>query len=201
MAAAVDRSEKNLPIIPWWLVLLEGLALIAIGVMLLIQPGITTTLLIRFLGFYWLIKGFVNIIGIFFDHRLWGWKLFVAIVSIWAGLLIINSPIVSTLLVGFSIIILMGILAIVVGVGNLIEAFSRRWLGYRDPWRPGDPGWDTAAIEPGDWNVDLALYDRNPGDCWRCAGDHRRIRPTEPGEKNETGCGPCSGSSANRGNF
>lgn len=123
MAAAIDQSKKTVPIVPWWLVLIEGLALIAIGVMLLLNPGTTTTMLIRLLGIYWLIKGIITIIGIFFNHHLWGWKLFAGVLSILAGLLIFNVPIIAAVVTGFILVITMGILAIVIGAINLVEAF------------------------------------------------------------------------------
>ena len=45
-----DKAEAEQ--IPWWLVLLNGLAALIIGVLLLVSPGVTTAVLVQLLGIY-----------------------------------------------------------------------------------------------------------------------------------------------------
>jgi uncharacterized membrane protein HdeD (DUF308 family) len=61
---------------PWWLVLLEGIAAIILGILLLTAPQATLFVLVQLLGIYWLVKGIFQIANIFIDSSRWGWKLF-----------------------------------------------------------------------------------------------------------------------------
>jgi len=110
--------------IPWWLILIQGIFSVLIGLLLLISPGVTTIVLIQFLGFYWLIGGIFGIVSIFIDSSLWGWKLFAGILGILAGLLIIQNPLWSTLIVPSTLVIILGIEGMIIGLVSLIQAFS-----------------------------------------------------------------------------
>ena len=54
------RSIRNF--VPWWLVLLEGLAALIIGIYLIAYPIDTTIILVRMLGWYWLFVGIFTIV-------------------------------------------------------------------------------------------------------------------------------------------
>jgi uncharacterized membrane protein HdeD (DUF308 family) len=122
-------SRRELPIVPWWLVLLEGLAAIIIGILFFAAPGATTLVLVQILGWYWLISGIFSIVSIFIDSRHWGWKLISGILGIVAGFLIIQYPGWSTLLVPAAFLSVLAILGIVIGVTRLFQAFSGAGLG------------------------------------------------------------------------
>ena len=106
--------------VPWWLVLLQGIAAIIIGVLLLTNTAATVAFLVLVLGFYWLISGIFAIIGIFIDSTQWGWKLFMGILGIIAGIIVIQHPLVSTVVVPTVTVWLIGLLGIVIGVGAVI---------------------------------------------------------------------------------
>jgi uncharacterized membrane protein HdeD (DUF308 family) len=108
---------------PWWLVLLEGIALIIIGILFLLQPGMTLGILIQILGIYWLIKGLFSIIMIFQDSSMWGWKLFVGILGILAGIVVLRHPLWSTILVPTVAVVILGIEGIIIGIVEIIQAF------------------------------------------------------------------------------
>jgi uncharacterized membrane protein HdeD (DUF308 family) len=125
----MTASDVSVPIaqtqeIPWWLVLIQGIFAVLIGLLLLISPGVTTFVLIQFLGFYWLISGIFGIVSIFIDNSLWGWKLFAGILGILAGIAIIQNPLWSTLVVPSTLVIILGVEGLIIGVVNLIQAFS-----------------------------------------------------------------------------
>lgn len=109
---------------PWWLVLLEGIALIVIGALFLINPAQTAAIAVFVLGIYWLIHGVFSIISIFLNSKAWGWKLFVGILGIIAGILILQHPLWSTAVVGATLIIILGIQGILAGIAQLILAFT-----------------------------------------------------------------------------
>lgn len=115
--------ETDVPMTPWWLVLLEGMAAIIIGALLLTSPGATLLILIQFLGIYWFVAGIFKIISIFIDSTMWGWKLFAGILGILAGIIIIQHPLWSTLLVPATLVIVIGIDGIIIGIVSLIQAF------------------------------------------------------------------------------
>ena len=94
------------------------------GIMLAAYPGMSTTLLVQILAIYILIKGILSIFNIFIDKSRWGWKLLTGIVGIILGILVIQNPLWSTLLVTATAFIAIGIGAIMMGVINLIEAFK-----------------------------------------------------------------------------
>jgi uncharacterized membrane protein HdeD (DUF308 family) len=110
--------------IPWWLVLIEGIALIILGILLLINPGQTSVIVIQVLGIYWMISGIFQIIGMFLDHTAWGWKLFAGILGILAGIVVLNHPLWSPLVVGATIVIILGIQGIIYGGIGLYQAFK-----------------------------------------------------------------------------
>ena len=118
---AVARSER---IMPWWVVLLEGIAAVIIGISLLATPLKTTAFLIQVLGWYWLITGIFSIVSIFIDHTAWGWKLFSGILGVIVGILVVNNPLVSTVLIPTTLVWILGFFGIIIGVITLIQAFQ-----------------------------------------------------------------------------
>ena len=117
----LERQTKNAP---WWLVLLEGIAAVIVGILLYTSTGTTMVVLVQILGIYWLVKGIFEIISIFIDSSQWGWKLFGGIVGILAGLLILQHPLWSAFLVPGVTVILTGIFGIIIGLVGLVRAFQ-----------------------------------------------------------------------------
>ncbi len=122
--ATTTASRQEQPSVPWWLVLLQGIALIVLGALLLTSPGMTTVVLIQFLGIYWLIKGIFDIVSMFIDHRQWGWKLFGGILGIIAGIVILQHPLWSTLLVPATLVWILGFMGVIMGGISLFQAFK-----------------------------------------------------------------------------
>ena len=122
--AEAANVETSAPQSPWWVVLIGGIAGIIIGILLITNTAPTTVFLVQVLGIYWLISGIVSIVQIFIDSSQWGWKLAIGILGIIAGLLIIQHPIYSPILVTRVVVILLGIQGLIVGVIYLIQAFT-----------------------------------------------------------------------------
>jgi uncharacterized membrane protein HdeD (DUF308 family) len=121
MSTAISAEEKTTP---WWLVLINGIAALILGILLLTSPGSTVVFLVQFLGIYWLVAGIFQIIGIFVDSTAWGWKLFAGILGILAGIVILNHPLISPLVVGISITVILGVQGIIFGILGIIQAFQ-----------------------------------------------------------------------------
>lgn len=113
---------------PWWLLLIEGIAAVIIGAVLLWAPVKTKIetymLLVALLGVYWLVRGILDIVSMFTDHTAWGWKLFIGIVSILAGGYILMYPVASGLFLPRVFVLVLGIWALIEGIVLLIMAFS-----------------------------------------------------------------------------
>jgi uncharacterized membrane protein HdeD (DUF308 family) len=124
-AAAVQVQTKQRP---WWLTLISGILATVIGATLL-WGGLGTKvqtymLLVTFLGIWWMVQGIFDIIGIFIDHSMWGWKLFIGIVSLMAGYYIVSYPIVSAIALPKIFVLVLGIWGLMYGVILLIMAFQ-----------------------------------------------------------------------------
>lgn len=115
--------------LPWWMVLLEGLAAVIIGVLLLTSPGITTLVLVQVLGFYWLIVGILALVSLFVDRSLWGWKLCSGLLGILSGLVIIRHPLWSALLIPTLLVIVLAVQSLLQGVIKMVEAFRGGGFG------------------------------------------------------------------------
>lgn len=121
-ATTAEQAEGTQ--VPWWLVLIEGIALIILGLLLLANPAKTSVIVVQVLGIYWLIVGIIKIVSIFIDSSMWGWKLFAGIVGILAGILILQHPLYAPLLVGAALVIILGIQGLIMGIVGLIQAFQ-----------------------------------------------------------------------------
>lgn len=110
--------------VPWWLVLIEGIALIIVGGLFLVNPAQTAVLVTTLLGIYWLIQGIMSLVSMFMDHSAWGWKLISGILGIIAGIIILNHPLWAPAVVGATLIIILGIQGILIGIMQLIMAFQ-----------------------------------------------------------------------------
>jgi len=109
---------------PWWVILMGGILNIVIGILLLTTPVKTVYLLVLALGFYWIISGIFNLVGMFVDHTAWGWKLFIGLISILAGILILRYPLISAFTIPSIFILILGIQGLIVGIIGLIMAFK-----------------------------------------------------------------------------
>jgi uncharacterized membrane protein HdeD (DUF308 family) len=127
MTAFAQRTEEAS--LPWWLVLLEGIAAAIIGLFLLTAPSATLFVLIQVLGIFWLVGGLFRIVSIFLDTSLWGWKLIAGALGIVAGIVVLQHPVWSSVLVPAIYIIILGIQGLVLGGVNLVMAFRGEGWG------------------------------------------------------------------------
>ncbi len=110
---------------PWWLILIEGIAALIIGIFFVTAPGGTSVFAVTVLGFYFLIRGIIALIEIFLPDRVtpWGWLLFLGILGIIAGLAVLRHPLYATALVGTTLIIFIACLALIMGFVGVVMAF------------------------------------------------------------------------------
>jgi len=113
----------------WWLPLIQGIIAILLGILFFINPVVTSVSSVLGLGCYWLILGIIDLVRLFWDRTLWGWKLTSGILGILAGGLIMsgilgqNHPLGTAFAVGSGFSILLGILTMMYGIMALFDAF------------------------------------------------------------------------------
>jgi len=114
---------------PWWILLLWGLLSVIIGILFLVLPGITTLVFVTFLGAYWLVGGIFSLAGLAFDRTNCGWKIFLAIINLIAGILVLLYPLYSTLLLLLFFVVFIGVWACFIGCVHLYHAFTFKDAG------------------------------------------------------------------------
>jgi len=109
--------------VPWWLLVGEGAAAIAVALLLLTRAGVDHLLtLLVLLALYWLMGGVMELVDLLADTRRWAWKLLGAAAGIAAGLMVLRHPLWSTLLVPAVLAEGLGGFAIAVGAIRLVRA-------------------------------------------------------------------------------
>ena len=117
---------------PWWVALIAGIALTITGLLLLSAPASTLVVIIQFLGIYWLIDGIVRLVSIFIDRFPAGaGSSSIGILGIFAGIVIIQHPLWSAILLPATLVIYLGVMGLVIGIAEVVMAF--RGAG----WGPG----------------------------------------------------------------
>jgi uncharacterized membrane protein HdeD (DUF308 family) len=122
-ALAPSAQQSNV----WWLFLLQGIAAILLGLMLITAPGATLIVMVTFLGFFWLIEGILSLVHVFTDRSVpWIWSLLTGIVGILAGILVVRHPLLAALTVPTVLVILLGVGGLIMGALE-IGWIYRRW--------------------------------------------------------------------------
>ena len=112
---------------PWWVTLMGGVLAVIVGAILLWAPAKTKvdtyTLLVAILGIYWIVQGVLELVAMFEDHSMWGWKLFIGIISIIAGAVVLTYPIASAVALPKIFVLVLGVWGLFYGIALLIMAF------------------------------------------------------------------------------
>jgi uncharacterized membrane protein HdeD (DUF308 family) len=123
---AVRQSE-----VPWWIVLLWGIATIVVGVLLLTQPAITALVWVQFMAIYWLIGGVFDAVGAVIARQgHWGWRLLGGILGIIAGLVVIGHPF-------FGVTVTLQVLFVFLAVSAIFSGVISIWIGFSERWAWG----------------------------------------------------------------
>jgi uncharacterized membrane protein HdeD (DUF308 family) len=108
--------------IPWWLVMIVGIAAFLVGLLLLISPGMTLLILVQLLGIYFLVTGILSLASIGIDRTLWGWKLISGALGVLAGMVVLRDPLWSAILVPTVLVIFLAVEALIMGIAQGILA-------------------------------------------------------------------------------
>ena len=129
MTAGETTSLKQVASGIWWLVLLRGIAAVLLGILLFTNPDAILSVVIIFLGIYWVVDGIITLLASFTgreEHSNWGWGIFVGIISILAGLAVLSQPVLTAIFTAQFIVSLVGIMIIISGVSSIATGFRLR---------------------------------------------------------------------------
>jgi uncharacterized membrane protein HdeD (DUF308 family) len=129
MTAGEIKSLKQVASAIWWLVLLRGIAAVLLGLLLFTNPAATLSVIIIFLGIYWVVDGISTLLASFIgreEHSNWGWGIFVGIISILAGLAVLSQPVLTAIFTTSFIVSFVGIMIIISGVWSIVTGFRLR---------------------------------------------------------------------------
>ena len=109
----------------WWVPVLRGIAAIIFGIIALLYPGITLTVLVILFGAWVLVDGVFRLVGAI-GHRAsdpdWGWQLVIGILGIVIGFLTFRAPGVTAL----ALVIYIAAWALMIGVTEIVVAIRLR---------------------------------------------------------------------------
>lgn len=114
---------------PWWVILIQGVVALLLGLFFLFTPIATLFALVTFVGIYWFISGIFSLISLSVDRSNMGWRIFAGILGIIAGILIIAYPLMATLLLPALLVTIIAFLGIILGFVYLFQAFSAKDWG------------------------------------------------------------------------
>ena len=129
MTAGETKSLKQVASAIWWLVLLRGIAAVLLGILLFTNPDAILSVVIIFLGIYWVVDGIITLLASFTgreEHSNWGWGIFVGIISILAGLAVLSQPVLTAIFTAQFIVSLVGIIIIISGISSIVTGFRLR---------------------------------------------------------------------------
>jgi uncharacterized membrane protein HdeD (DUF308 family) len=127
MAAAIAHKDQS---DVWWVFLLEGIASIVVGILLLTLPAQTLVAIALFLGFYWLFVGVLELVRVFTDSSVpWFWSLLIGILCVIAGIIVLKHPLFAAIVLPTALVVWLGILGLVIGVFAIIGAFTGGGVG------------------------------------------------------------------------
>jgi len=129
MTAGEIKSLKQVASAIWWLVLLRGIAAVLLGILLFTNPDAILSVVIIFLGIYWVVDGIITLLASFTgreEHSNWGWGIFVGIISILAGLAVLSQPVLTAIFTTSFIVSFVGIMIIISGVWSIVTGFRLR---------------------------------------------------------------------------
>jgi uncharacterized membrane protein HdeD (DUF308 family) len=110
--------------VPQWLVIVLGVCYIVLGLFLMFQPALSLVTIAIFTGASWFISGVMDLISLFRDRERWFWTLLSGVIGIWAGLVLLGSPLAGTLVLATFWIFVVALSGIMLGVVRIVQSFK-----------------------------------------------------------------------------
>jgi uncharacterized membrane protein HdeD (DUF308 family) len=113
----------------WWIPLIQGIAALTIGLLLLTRPAPTLVVLTIFLGAYWLVSGVFDAAGALSrrdSDRHWLLALLGAVLSIIVGLFLLGRPVLGSIVTSVTLVAFLALGAILSGILSVVWAVRVR---------------------------------------------------------------------------
>jgi uncharacterized membrane protein HdeD (DUF308 family) len=108
----------------WWIALLQGIAAIIVGALLVVEPADTFLALIPLIGIYWLVIGILSLVRTFIDRSVpWVLSLLTGVIGVLAGIAVLRHPMIAAILIPTVLVIVLGVQGLVMGILEIIEGF------------------------------------------------------------------------------
>ncbi|MCZ6737703.1 MAG: DUF308 domain-containing protein, partial [Actinobacteria bacterium] len=98
-------------------------------IILLVRREEAIELLVILLGLWWLIQGAFMLFSVFIDREDWGWKVFLGLLGLTAGVVVLANPIDSATFLGSALAITLGVIGVIIGVSAVFGSFRGGGLG------------------------------------------------------------------------
>ncbi len=108
----------------WWLLLLQGIAALILGILMVTYPAATLVVIAVYIGVYLLISGLLSFIRMFMVPADRVWSLLNGIIGVLAGFFILRHPLYSAVLVPAILVIVLAIQVLIMGVIDLVRGFQ-----------------------------------------------------------------------------
>jgi uncharacterized membrane protein HdeD (DUF308 family) len=128
LAVAADRLRYVIRQ-TWWVPLIQGIAAVVIGLLLLTRPAPTLVLLTIFLGAYWFVGGLFDVFGALSRRGSdphWVLALLSGLLGVVAGLFLFTRPLLGALATSLALVTLVAIGAILSGIFSVAWAIRVR---------------------------------------------------------------------------
>lgn len=125
MAEMTSGKTLEIQTVPWWIVLLEGIVSVGLGVLLFAYPFATFTAFLMILGCFWIISGIFGLIGLIAGLPVasrWWVGLLWGLLSIVAGIFVLNHPFLTSFVAQTFLVYVVAIMLIVNGVTAVVTA-------------------------------------------------------------------------------
>ena len=122
--------------IPWWLMLIQGLAAILFGFYSFINPTLTLMFFVMVMGAYVLVEGLALFVAVFKSatgHLKPGFVFLRALIGVIGGLFVLFNPLAATVATSLFMGIIIGFVAISNGIFDIACGFDVR-KGTNNDW-------------------------------------------------------------------
>ena len=127
MSAAISRL--------WWLPLIRGILLLALGAYAMLRPGMTIDVLTKVLGIYLIAEGIMAIVaGVLREIPSRGWTIVRGIIEILVGLFVLGHSAFVGGITTTTLMYLLGIGAILAGIAEIVAAIQDRKAIEGEGW-------------------------------------------------------------------
>ncbi|WP_256622505.1 DUF308 domain-containing protein [Methanolobus chelungpuianus] len=109
--------------------LLGGMSSLIFGILLITWTGVTLTVIALLLGLWWLIQGLFLILNVFIDRKRRIWKLLSGIIGVLAGILVLQHPLQSALILPGTLVFVLGIMGMATGITSLLAGVTGEGWG------------------------------------------------------------------------